>query len=190
MLCLVRRREPARHGPRALVTSHQGAFTQFSNTLIQTAFRARASCRRRPSSPPTAEASSPGRPPSGPGVCRSRSSPTAPWAPVPGVRDDSSTRSAAAVTRTRASVIRASLGVLAPLEALQRAQHATRLLQLQPPPREMGVTWSSVVAALPQYWHALLSRMSTFRRVRLTLPPFNGLRKIDILSCRGEVSVA
>ena len=52
----------------------------------------------------------------------------------------------------------------APFLELQRAHAATRLEKDQPPPRLTGITWSSVVAVLPQYWQVDASRIITARR--------------------------
>ena len=52
----------------------------------------------------------------------------------------------------------------APFLAVHREHAATRLEQDHAPPRETGITWSSVVAALPQYWQVDASRIITARR--------------------------
>src|SRR5579863_9922344 len=55
-----------------------------------------------------------------------------------------------------------------PLRRLQEWQHATRFSQVELPPRERGVTWSSVNSEAgstdPQYWQVLRSRSRMFLR--------------------------
>ena len=55
--------------------------------------------------------------------------------------------------------IPASSGVELPLRLLQRLQQATKLSQLECPPRDLGTTWSRVNSAgantRPQYWQVL-----------------------------------
>src|SRR5205085_11951136 len=62
-------------------------------------------------------------------------------------------------------------GRWSPLRLLQARQQATRLSQLESPPRERGTTWSSVSSVggntLPQYWQVLWSRRRMFLRDRL-----------------------
>ena len=40
--------------------------------------------------------------------------------------------------------------VLSPLRTLQGPQHATRFSQLELPPRDLGITWSTVAALFSQ----------------------------------------
>src|SRR3954471_5813555 len=65
--------------------------------------------------------------------------------------------------------IPATLGSRSPLRRLQGAQHVTMLSQVEGPPRDRGITWSSVRVprTWPQYWHVQLSRANTARRVIL-----------------------
>ena len=59
------------------------------------------------------------------------------------------------------SVMCASFGVRLALRALHLIQHATVLSHVSFPPRDLGCTWSTVVAALAQYAHVRLSRRRT-----------------------------
>src|SRR3954454_20186052 len=59
-------------------------------------------------------------------------------------------------------------GIESPLRRLHGAQDATMLSQLELPPFERGMTWSTVrFEREPQYWHAQPSRAKTARRVIL-----------------------
>jgi hypothetical protein len=68
-------------------------------------------------------------------------------------------------------------GSRSPLRRLQGAQEATMLSQLEPPPLERGMTWSTVrLVRAPQYWHCQPSRAKTARRVILRLCVSRGTR--------------
>src|SRR5207244_7853926 len=57
-------------------------------------------------------------------------------------------------------------GRLSPLRRLQGAQEATMFSQLDGPPFDRGMTWSTVrFERAPQYWHVQPSRAKTARRV-------------------------
>src|SRR3954466_10770029 len=59
-------------------------------------------------------------------------------------------------------------GRLSPLRRLQGAHEATMLSQLELPPLERGITWSTVrFEREPQYWHVHPSRAKTPRPVIL-----------------------
>src|SRR4051795_11592327 len=59
-------------------------------------------------------------------------------------------------------------GMLSPLRRLHGAQDATMLSQLELPPFERGMTWSTGgLEREPQYWHVHPSRAKTARRVIL-----------------------
>src|SRR5205823_5765254 len=76
--------------------------------------------------------------------------------------------SARGVRGARCGCIPACRGVRSPLRRLQGAQEATMLSQLDAPPLERGITWSTVrFEREPQYWHVQLSRANTARRVIL-----------------------
>ena len=52
------------------------------------------------------------------------------------------------------------------LRRLQGAQEATMFSQVERPPFERGITWSTVrLERVPQYWQAQPSRANTARRV-------------------------
>src|SRR5205085_11008596 len=58
--------------------------------------------------------------------------------------------------------------VWSPLRRLQGAQEATMFSQLEAPPLERGMTWSTVrLEREPQYWQVQLLRANTARRVIL-----------------------
>ena len=62
----------------------------------------------------------------------------------------------------------ACLGSLSPLRLLQGAHEATMFSQLDEPPLDLGITWSTVrLEREPQYWQVQLSRAKTARRVIL-----------------------
>src|SRR5262249_49696033 len=62
----------------------------------------------------------------------------------------------------------ARLGKWSPLRRLQSAHEATMLSQLDSPPFERGITWSTVrLEREPQYWHVQPSRANTAQRVIL-----------------------
>src|SRR5271165_3745579 len=64
--------------------------------------------------------------------------------------------------------IPACRGSLSPLRRLQGAQEATMFSQLEDPPFERGITWSTVrLEREPQYWQVQLSRANTALRVIL-----------------------
>ena len=57
-------------------------------------------------------------------------------------------------------------GRWSPLRRLHGAQLATMFSQLDSPPFERGITWSTVkLERDPQYWHVQPSRAKTARRV-------------------------
>jgi hypothetical protein len=61
-------------------------------------------------------------------------------------------------------------GSRSPLRLLQGAHEATMFSQLEVPPLERGITWSTVrLERDPQYWQVQLSRANTARRVILRL---------------------
>src|SRR5262249_6531757 len=64
----------------------------------------------------------------------------------------------------RRNGIRASSGVRLPLRWLHGPHAATVLDQVFLPPRELGSTWSMVVACPPQYAHSCRSRSNPPRR--------------------------
>src|SRR4029453_3514273 len=62
----------------------------------------------------------------------------------------------------------ACAGRRSPLRRLHGAHEATMLSQLEAPPFERGITWSTVrFEREPQYWHVQPSRANTARRVIL-----------------------
>src|SRR5215212_328592 len=63
----------------------------------------------------------------------------------------------------------ACLGRRSPFRRLQGAQQVTMFSQVEDPPFERGMTWSTVSEwrSEPQYWHAQRSRANTARRVIL-----------------------
>src|SRR5580658_11045737 len=69
---------------------------------------------------------------------------------------------------SRAGFMLASWGSWLPLRRLQGWQQATRFSQVDRPPRERGITWSSVSSpdgsAVLQYWQVLRSRSRMFFR--------------------------
>jgi hypothetical protein len=69
------------------------------------------------------------------------------------------------------SLIPESSGERLPLRLLQARQLATRLSQVESPPRDRGTIWSRVRSCggkvLAQYWHMLWSLRSIFFRERL-----------------------
>src|SRR5688572_19252959 len=68
-------------------------------------------------------------------------------------------------------------GMRSPLRRLQGAQDATMFSQLDEPPFDLGITWSTVrLERVPQYWQVQSSRANTARRVILRLPPSRGIR--------------
>src|SRR4051794_39984903 len=68
-------------------------------------------------------------------------------------------------------------GSRSPLRRLHGAQEATMLSQLEPPPFERGITWSTVrLVRAPQYWHCQPSRANTARRGILRLCVARGVR--------------
>src|SRR5204862_2971994 len=74
--------------------------------------------------------------------------------------------SARGVRGERRGCMPAWRGVRSPLRRLQRAQEATMFSQLEAPPLERGITWSTVrLEREPQYWQVQLSRANTARRV-------------------------
>src|SRR4051794_41359725 len=76
------------------------------------------------------------------------------------------------------SVMPATLGSRSPLRRLHGAQQVTMLSQVDGPPRERGITWSSVRVPRtpPQYWQVQLSRAKTARRVILRRGGTRGTR--------------
>src|SRR6478736_5119067 len=66
------------------------------------------------------------------------------------------------------SFISVSASSRLPLRRLHGWQQATRFSHVDKPPRERGITWSSVRSAedssTPQYWHVLRSRRRMFLR--------------------------
>ena len=68
-------------------------------------------------------------------------------------------------------------GRASPLRRLQGAQEATMLVQLESPPLERGMTWSTVrLEREPQYWQVQLSRANTARLVILRRWVSRGIR--------------
>src|ERR1035438_1104094 len=71
---------------------------------------------------------------------------------------------------SRAGFMLASCGNWLPLRRLQGWQQATRFSQVERPPRERGMTWSSVSSpdrsVVLQYWQVLRSRSKMFLRER------------------------
>src|SRR5579864_4716165 len=69
---------------------------------------------------------------------------------------------------SRSGFMFTSCGMWLPLVRLQLWQHATRFSHVDVPPRERGITWSSVSSAAfraePQYWQVLRSRSRMFLR--------------------------
>src|SRR5271165_6370660 len=76
--------------------------------------------------------------------------------------------SARGVLGARRGCIPAWRGSRSPLRRLQGAQEATMFSQLELPPLERGITWSTVrLEREPQYWQVQLSLANTARRVIL-----------------------
>ena len=71
---------------------------------------------------------------------------------------------------SRISFMLGFAGSWLPLRRLQEWQQATRFSQVDEPPRERGMTWSSVSSpaarTVPQYWQVLRSRSRMFLRDR------------------------
>src|SRR5581483_12474526 len=68
-------------------------------------------------------------------------------------------------------------GRASPLRRLQGAHEATMLSQLEPPPLDFGITWSTVrFVREPQYWQVHWSRANTARRVILRRCVSRGIR--------------
>src|ERR1700676_2408542 len=69
---------------------------------------------------------------------------------------------------SREGLMLASWGSWLPLRRLQGWQHATRFSQVERPPRDRGITWSSVSSpegsVVLQYWQGLRSRSKMFLR--------------------------
>src|SRR5690242_4375733 len=78
---------------------------------------------------------------------------------------------------SRDSRIPTCLASWSPLRRLHGAHDATMLSQLDEPPLERGITWSTVrLERDPQYWHVQSSRANTARRVILRLWVSRGIR--------------
>src|SRR5437867_13357947 len=76
--------------------------------------------------------------------------------------------SARGVRGARRGCMPACRGVRSPLRRLHGAHEATMFSQLDAPPFERGITWSTVrLERAPQYWQVQESRANTARRVIL-----------------------
>ena len=85
--------------------------------------------------------------------------------------------SARGVRGARRGCIPAWRGSRSPLRRLQGAHEATMFSQLELPPFERGITWSTVrFERDPQYWHIHPSRANTARRVILRRCASRGTR--------------
>ena len=85
--------------------------------------------------------------------------------------------SACGVRGARWGCMFARAGMRSPLRRLHGAHDATMFSQLESPPLDRGITWSTVrLEREPQYWHVQLSRANTARRVILRRCVSRGIR--------------